>query len=290
MAAGKNIHLFLMDGNPRGRIKCSLANWTGVAYKIPRTMLEEAKTIKYLDQTGVYFLFGNEEESNDPVVYVGQAGVRKNGHGIIYRLEEHKRNTQMDYWTEAVAFTSFNNFLGPTEISYLENQFCNMAIKANRYHVKNNIDPNPGNITEEKQSELDEFISYSKLVMGALGYKVFEPLIAGKDDDEEDKLDDEPLLYFQSARAEAKGRRTAEGFVVLAGSFISSKCTNSCPKHVLKLRESHKDKINSDYILTEDLLFTSPSTAAGFVGGASLSGMVNWKDENGKTLKEIDEE
>jgi hypothetical protein len=34
---GKSINLFLMDGTPNGRIKCTLANWTGVAYKIPRT-------------------------------------------------------------------------------------------------------------------------------------------------------------------------------------------------------------------------------------------------------------
>jgi len=26
-----------MDGTPIGRIKCSLLNWTGLAYKIPRT-------------------------------------------------------------------------------------------------------------------------------------------------------------------------------------------------------------------------------------------------------------
>ena len=30
---GKNINLFLMDNEPSRRIKCTLANWTGVAYK-----------------------------------------------------------------------------------------------------------------------------------------------------------------------------------------------------------------------------------------------------------------
>lgn len=33
---GKSINLFLMDGEASGRIKCTLANWTGLAYKIPR--------------------------------------------------------------------------------------------------------------------------------------------------------------------------------------------------------------------------------------------------------------
>lgn len=45
MLRGKNINLFLMDGDASGRIKCTLANWTGVAYKIPRTEIEKCKII-----------------------------------------------------------------------------------------------------------------------------------------------------------------------------------------------------------------------------------------------------
>ncbi len=39
----KIIHLFLMDGEANGRIKCTMANWTGLAYKIPRTDIELCK-------------------------------------------------------------------------------------------------------------------------------------------------------------------------------------------------------------------------------------------------------
>lgn len=42
-AHGKNIQLYLMDGDASGRIKCSLVNWTGVAYKIPRIELDKCK-------------------------------------------------------------------------------------------------------------------------------------------------------------------------------------------------------------------------------------------------------
>ena len=64
----------------------------------------------------------------------------------------------------------------PTEISYLENRFCNLALAANRYEVKNGNDPTPGNITEEKESEMEEFIDYAKVIMGTLGHKLFEPV------------------------------------------------------------------------------------------------------------------
>lgn len=173
---GKSINLFLMDGDAGGRIKCTLANWTGVAYKIPRTALDKCKERDDLKQSGVYFLFGISDETGKGVVYIGQAGARKNGEGILNRLQEHKRNPEKDYWTEAIVFTTSNNSFGPTEISYLENRFCSLAVEANRYEVKNGNDPSPGNITEEKESEMEEFIDYAEVIMGTLGHKLFEPL------------------------------------------------------------------------------------------------------------------
>lgn len=122
MARGKNIQLYLMDGDVNGRIKCTLANWTGLAFKIPRTALDLCKDRPELKQTGVYLLFG-KDENDKSVVYIGQAGVRKNGEGILNRLVEHNRNSKKDYWTEAIALTTSNDSLGPTEISYLEHQF-----------------------------------------------------------------------------------------------------------------------------------------------------------------------
>ena len=91
---GKNINLFLMDGEASGRIKCTLANWTGIAYKIPRTELDHCKTRKDLKQSGVYFLFGTSDNTGRGVVYIGQAGARKNGEGLLNRLQEHKRSTE----------------------------------------------------------------------------------------------------------------------------------------------------------------------------------------------------
>lgn len=133
---GKNINLFLVDGEARGRIKCTLANWTGVVYKIPRTEIDKCKDREDLKQSGVYFLFGISEETDKNVVYIGQAGARKNDEGILGRLQEHKRNSNKDYWTDAVVFTTSNNSFGPTEISFLENKFYELAKECNRYEVK----------------------------------------------------------------------------------------------------------------------------------------------------------
>lgn len=71
---GLSINLYLMDGTATGRIKCTLANWTGVAYKIPRIELELCTGRDDLRQSGVYFLFGASEQTGEAVVYIGQAG------------------------------------------------------------------------------------------------------------------------------------------------------------------------------------------------------------------------
>jgi len=52
---------------------------------------------------------------------------------------------------------------------------------------------------------------------------------------------------------------------------------------VVKLREKYKAKIDSNHILIEDILFTSPSAAAAFVGGSSSSGNELWKTAEGIT-------
>ena len=291
---GKNITLFLMDGSATGRIKCTLANWTGLAYKIPRTEIDSCRERNDLKQSGVYFLFGISDETGKSVVYIGQAGTRKKGEGILSRLQEHKRNPEKDYWTEAVIFTTSNDSFGATEISYLENRFCNMAIDAKRYKVKNGNDPALGHITEEKESELEEFIDYAKIVMGTLGHKVFETLIKEKKTDSvpEQQSDDEKILFFKKKIrksgliTEAKCKQTEEGFVVLKGSMINTIDSNSVPPGVKKARNNAV--IDNNGILQENVLFQSPSYAAAFVNGRSTNGLTAWKDKEGKTLKDIE--
>ncbi|MDZ5712674.1 GIY-YIG nuclease family protein [Jeotgalibacillus haloalkalitolerans] len=296
MARGKSINLFLIDGNANGRIKCTLANWTGVAYRLPRTEIEKCRDREDLSQTGVYFLFGTSEDNGEDIVYVGQAGVRKNGEGVLNRLIEHKRSPEKDYWTEAVVFTTSNNSFGPTEISYLESRFCTMAKEAERYEVKNGNDPNIGNLTEEKMSELEEFIDYAKIVMGTLGHKVFEKLSQSNAEVQaapEVDASVNKLLYLKrksgkSGRTiEAKCEQTNEGFVVLKGSMIETIDSNRVPVGVKAKRE--QVHIGDDGILLENVLFKSPSYAAAFVIGGSANGLTEWKDEHGVKFGEIEE-
>ena len=56
------------------------------------------------------------------------------------------------------------------------------------------------------------------------------------------------------------------------------------------LRTRYADRIDSEHIVTEDILFSSPSAAAGFVTYASANGLIMWHTEAGRTLKELENE
>ena len=297
MGKGKNFNLFLMDGEVTGRIKCTLSNWTGLAYKIPNSYLSKCKERQDLKQSGVYFLFG-DDEGDKPTVYIGQAGIRKNGEGVLFRVAEHLKGS-FDF-NEVVILTTQNNSFGPTEISYLENKFTNMAHEIDRYTVNNGNDPNPGNVTEEKESELEDYVEYSKIVLGVLGYKIFVPLIKSNDSknrDEDEYTEGELSLYLSrkvkrsNTIITATCKRTSEGFVLLSGSKIEETDADAIPPRIKVMREScKKNGVIKDGVLTKNILFRSPSYASAFVLGMTNNGRINWKLKAGQTLKEFEEE
>lgn len=281
-----------MDGDVTGRIKCTMPGWSGLAYKIPRIYLDKCKDREQLKQSGVYFLFGKNNFDED-AVYIGQAGIRKNGEGVLFRVAEHLKDDF--YFNEAVMFTTSGNSWGPTEISYLENKFTNLAIDTNRYKVQNGNDPNPGNVTEEKEAELEIYVEQFKIMLGVLGYRIFVPLVKTPESVVEEH-DDELILGLSrkikrsQRNIEAYCKRTNEGFVVLAGSQIEETDSGSIPDVIKELRERCKQNNEiKDGVLTRNYLFKSPSYTASFVLGMTTNGKVDWKTEDGTSLKMIEE-
>ena len=290
MANGKNFNLFLMDGEVTGRIKCTLGNWIGIAYKIPRIDLEKSKEIQYLNNSGVYFLL-SRNENDEQQVYIGQADVRNDGTGVLSRIIQHSikdKEKDKEYFSEAVILTTQNNSFGKTEISYLENRFTSLAKETDRYHIINKNTPNRSNVTEEKELELEDFIEYSKIILGILGYKIYVPLIKRKSDN---KDQEELMLYiFNKKQVIAQCKRTREGFVVLKGSTIrmkNNKSLSDTTKAMQKKCVENKDIVNG--ILKIDILRNSPSAAAEFVLSRSVNGKEAWKTKEGLSLNDLEE-
>ena len=290
----KNINMFLMDGEVTGKIKCTLSNWTGVIYKIPRIQLVDLKSRDEMKQSGIYFLFGRDEDKQKDMIYIGQATTRKNGEGVLLRIQEHTRDTHADYFNDVIILTTQNNSFGPTEISYLENKFTQLAKEAGRYIVKNGNDPNPGNVTEEKESELDEIIENTLMIIGTLGYRVFVPMTKKVSQDLIDNHSTYLYLKRKTKKSnkviEATCERTTEGFVVLDGSQVEIKDSPYLPASLKEMRQNLiASRVIQDGVLKEKQLFSSPSYAAAFLLGMQTNGRTDWKDQDGRTLKELEE-
>lgn len=281
MKFGKTIKLFLIDGEPNGRMTCELSNWTGKAYKIPRIKIKDCTDRPELTNPGVYLLFGKDETGKD-LVYIGEAET------VFKRLSQHL--TQKDFWTEAIAFISKDENLNKAHIKYLENKLFEMAKTVNRYHIDNNSTPTQSSIAESDRAEMEEFIDNIKILINTLGHKVFEE----KREIKSAKQQAQVTFYIKAARgADALGEPTTDGFVVLKGSKAANSTVPSMTENFVRLRNeliSNGSIIQKNGTLefSDDYVFSSPSTAAVMVLGRNANGLTEWKLKDGTTLKDFE--
>lgn len=277
---GKGIDLYLMDGTATGRWQVTLSNWNCNAYKIPRANLKNCNDIPELHSPGVYFLFGKDDESDRPFVYVGE------GDDAFKRvLQAHNFEKDGSYWTEVVFLLTPDGSLDKAKIKYLENRFHKIVVESKRYLIKNSNTPPQSPVQKKIQDSLEQFIINTQLIMPALGHRVFEPQPS------EEKDESEKLLYFSRNKGKggkATGKIADDGFWVLKGSFIYPKKAAYLPTGVVNARKRYADSIDNQGILKCDISFGSPSYAASFVCGKNTNGLLAWKTKEGVTLKEID--
>jgi hypothetical protein len=279
MKFGKTIKLFLIDGDPNGRMSCELSNWTGKAYKLPRIKVKDCTDRPDLNSTGVYLLFGKSDEGKD-IVYLGEA------ESIFKRLGQHLN--QKDFWNEAIVFISKDENLNKAHIKYLENRLFEIARSTGRYQVENSMVPTQSSISESDRAEMEEFIDHVKMLVNTLGHKVFEE----KREFKPQRINES--FYIKAARgANAQGEPTSDGFVVFKGSRATATSVPSTMNSLLAMRErlvSDGVLVRTDDVLTfsEDFIFSSPSTAAAIVMGRNANGLTEWKQVGGKSLKEFE--
>ncbi|WP_168062743.1 GIY-YIG nuclease family protein [Candidatus Manganitrophus noduliformans] len=290
--------MFLLDGSADGRVVCELLNWTGKAYKIPRHLLRTSSERVDLYRAGVYFLFGRDETTNEiAITYVGEA------EEIYPRLQQHQ---DKEFWNEALIFVSKDENLNKAHIKFLEHTIHQAAMTAGRYRLENSNTPNRPAISEVEMAVMSEFFDQLRLLTGALGYKVFEPLVASRTQAVFDRKEEQqpassaevPTVrefHISGARrAEACAIITAEGVVVLEGSFAAADEVESTPDSTRRLRAKLVEEgalvlQDSRYRFERDVLFATPSSAASVVLGRSANGRIELVDEAGRTLKELEE-
>ncbi|MFZ6050758.1 GIY-YIG nuclease family protein [Halocola ammonii] len=277
----KTIKLFLIDGEPNGRMTCELSNWTGKAYKIPRIKIKDCTDRPDLTNPGIYLLFGRDESGKE-LVYIGEA------ESVFKRLVQQL--SSKDFWHEAIVFISKDENLNKAHIKYLENRLHDKAKQINRYQIDNSTVPTLSSISESDRAEMEEFIANVKLLVNTLGHKVFE------EKREHNAKVKQKSFFIKAARgADAQGEPTSEGFVVFAGSKAAGSTVASMTSNLVNFRNKLLDQgvlIDKGEWLSfpEDQVFSSPSTAASIVLGRNANGLTEWKLKDGTTLKEFESE
>ena len=100
------------------------------------------------------------------------------------------------------------------------------------------------------------------------------------------------LIYYQEILA--RGYWTSSGFVLKAESYVKVKHNFEKSKPGIKAIKDELIRNNTlryyddeFYILAKDIYFHSPSAAGELVQGHSSNGLLDWKNSNSVTLKDL---
>lgn len=276
------IKLFLPHGDAKRLRVGEVSNWTGKALAAPRTELEDLLARAELGSSGVYFLLGVNADTGANLAYIGEAEV------IRDRLKQHKAK---DFWSSVVVFVSKDENLTKTHIRYLENRLLQESKTIGRYALENSNSSNP-KLPESDREDMEVYLARIRQVLPVLGSDLLAPISGSTK-----PAHPQPQLVCRIKNAMARGRRTEGGFVVFAQStavLTTRPSAETQYPNTVALRQrliQEKTLVERDglYVFIKDVEFSSPSAAAAVVHGGSANGLTAWKDESGRTLKDLEE-
>lgn len=298
---GKSIRIYLKDGTVTGIKFGEVVNQTIQSISCPRLRVGELNDYPEAKRPGVYFLFGQDEETNEPKAYIGEA------ENVYDRLQNHIANK--DFWNEVIFFVSKDENLTKSHVKYLESRLIQIAFSTKRYKIDNYNQSQLSSLPPADRDAMEEFLTYIKLLIGVLGHKLLEsvttitkkkeepsfPLTAATQDNQVLTMTSNLELTLSISGLKAKALQTDEGIVVLEGSEAAKEFTNSLQHGYRVLRERLIDNgtlklIGDKYIFQSNSLFDTASPAAAIVVGYNINGPQSWKDKTGKSLKDIEKE
>lgn len=278
-----SLRIFVADGDPDGLRLVERSNWIGKALMFPRALYTKVRTRDEFKQTGVYLLLGPRTDGEGEMLYIGE------GDPVGPRLESHYANK--DFWTQAVFFVAGSGQLNKAHVQYLEAKLVVRALDAKRVKLDNGNKPTEPTLSEADRADMDVFLGNILGMLPVLGIHAFEKGTAASPGD------NPVMLTCKGRGAVANGRDTVQGFIVLASSVAAAKETDAFQQYFPSISHLRHDLLANGVLVredsglrfTQDYTFSSPSTASSFVLGRSSNGRTNWKDSEGRTLKQIQE-
>jgi hypothetical protein len=274
------IKIFLVHGDPKRLRVADVSSWTGLVVAAPRTEFDDLLARDEARRAGVYFLVGENADTGLPAVYIGEADV------IRDRIKSHK---QMDFWNHALIVVSAKEALTKAHVRYLEGRLIETAKALGRATLING-QASGAYLPESDRADMEIFLRYIRQILPALGADFLTEIVV-----DPTRATQGQIFTLSRKGCVAKGRMSAGGFVVLAGSEAVVTLPASAVKspYIGKLRAqllaAGKLVTSGDRLsFASDVEVGSPSTAAAIVAGNSMNGRAAWRTKDGKSLGEVE--
>lgn len=295
---GKTVKIFLVDGTPSGVVTAEIINWTGRITITPRSQLPDLAEREEVKKTGVYILTGeNPKNPLQTKVYVGESD------NVWNRLKQHSKDEKKEFWQRTVVIISKDENLTKAHVRYLESRLIEIITQTNRVKLSNGTAPDHPSLPEPDIADMEYFLEQVQILLPVLGFSFATPLPTisqhekGKQESIQQYLPPSTIFEITYAGVSAFAQEVNSEFVALKGSTARKTQTNSLSNTYVQMRnqlyadEKLADKDDKYWVLTQDIPFSSPSTAANIICGASLNGRVFWKEKDTKkTYAEWQEE
>jgi predicted GIY-YIG superfamily endonuclease len=268
---GKTITTYLIDGTPNGVQSVFISNKVCQMYVIPRSNLKILSEKEELQRPAFYILLG-EEDPLQQKAYIGQT------ENFRDRVKDH--DNKKAFWQKALVFVSKDSAMTKADVQYLEYKAILEAQKAHTMLLDENKNtPKIPHLSDYQMDTMDEFFLDIKFLTSFIGCNIFDVV----------KEHEEHLFYTSGRGSNAKGFYNSNGFTVLTGSIIAGSFVKSLHWSEKRNEMIKKNTISKagKLLLSKDLHFGSPSSAADFCIGSSNNGWIVWKDKKGLTLHEV---
>lgn len=277
--ATATLKIYLAFGNPKRLRTAELSNWTGKAVAGPRSEFDKILKRDEVLNSGVYFLTGVDPETDSHAIYIGEAECIKD------RIKDH---LPKDFWNNVVLFISKDENLTKAHIRYLEGRLIAIAKLADRSKVINS-QGSGAKLPESDREDMEVFLEKMLQVLPVLGIDSFVQRIT-----KEDSESGRELLTCKIKNVVSKGYLTPSGIVVLAGSQAILKERSSAKKWPSVLVQRNRliedgglVQKGDKYEFVKDTEFSSPSAAAAVIHGGNANGLTAWINNEGRSLKEL---
>ncbi len=281
----KNILRTIVDMGELKGFKIHRWNRTNLScFEIPRNLIKAVKDIEHINNSGIYFLINEENNS----LYIGQTT------DILNRLTDHNRSEKE--FTKAIAFVTDNNDLSKTFIDFLEWYYISELKNGKSWKMMNEE-------KREKKPNIDQFeeIQILNLILEIDSLLFCTGIILT-----ERKNINKTSEIFTCNKSESvfeNGKIT-----ILANStlpFIEEKkdkmdVNNTYYHENYKILSDMQNQLidwetegiikrdNGEYKVLIDIKLLFPTKAAMYAKGQySASGWEDWKNKKGETLNQV---